>query len=105
MSVSQSSYRQIDVYDLGDATNVKGPKYDCTTCKFASSTGVLDADVKPMTLCPWIDFNINKELNRFGLKNGGPRNGPGLLVCNSTISLSRISQNLSYEFHFVMGSL
>lgn len=40
--------------------------------------GVLNADITPATVCPFIDFNINAQLNRFGLHNGGPQDG-GLL--------------------------
>lgn len=34
--------------------------------------GVLKPEITPATLCPWIDFNINSQLNKFGLRNGPP---------------------------------
>lgn len=34
--------------------------------------GVLKPEITPATLCPWIDFNINSRLNKFGLRNGPP---------------------------------
>lgn len=42
------------------------------------TVGVLNADITPATVCPFLDFNINAQLNRFGLHNGGPQDG-GLL--------------------------
>ena len=37
--------------------------------------GVLNGDITPATVCPFIDFNINEQLNKFGLHNGGPQDG------------------------------
>ncbi|KAK6382373.1 hypothetical protein LTS17_004260 [Exophiala oligosperma] len=69
---STSVYRHIDVFDISNATNVAGPTYDCTSCAIASnSSGVLDSAIVPATYCSWLDFNVNSQLNRFGLHNGG----------------------------------
>ncbi|EXJ92572.1 hypothetical protein A1O3_01124 [Capronia epimyces CBS 606.96] len=68
---SESRYRQIDVYDISQATNIKGPTYDCSSCAVASVDGVLKSGITPATHCPWLDFNVNSQLNRFGLHNGG----------------------------------
>jgi hypothetical protein len=40
---------------------------------------VLKAGIKPAAYYPFIDFNDNTQLAKFGLINGGPLNGPGLL--------------------------
>ena len=40
--------------------------------------GVVNSDVVAATVCPFLDFNINSELNRFGLHNGGDQDA-GLL--------------------------
>ncbi|KAH8811899.1 esterase-like activity of phytase-domain-containing protein [Xylogone sp. PMI_703] len=69
--VSTSVYRQIDVFDIDGATDIKGNKYDCATCAIASSDGVLDSAITPATYCPFIDYNLNEQLNRFGVHNGG----------------------------------
>lgn len=36
-----------------------------------ATAGVLNADIVPATVCPFIDINLNSQLNRFGLHNGG----------------------------------
>jgi len=76
---STSLYRHIDVFDISKATNIAGSTYDCSTCAVASnSTGVLNPAIVPATYCPWLDFNVNSQLNRFGLHNGGDQDA-GLL--------------------------
>lgn len=65
-----SVYRHIDIFNINLATDIKG-SYDCSTCAIASAAGVLKPAIKPAEYCPFIDFNINAQLNRFGLRNGG----------------------------------
>ncbi|KAK3991549.1 esterase-like activity of phytase-domain-containing protein [Cladorrhinum sp. PSN332] len=67
-----SVYRHVDVIDVKKATDVKGKKYDGFNESIASAEGVLKPGIKPATLCPWIDFNVNEELVKFGLRNGPP---------------------------------
>lgn len=68
---SLSVYRHIDVFDIASATDIKGSTYDCTNCSIASAKGVLKSGITPATYCSFIDFNVNSQLNRFGLHNGG----------------------------------
>ncbi|KAG9779971.1 outer membrane autotransporter, partial [Aureobasidium melanogenum] len=75
---SDSRYRHIDVYDVSKATDIHGPTYDCADCAVATIKGVLNPDVTPATYCSWLDFNVNSQLNRFGLHNGGAQDA-GLL--------------------------
>lgn len=75
---TQSVYRQVDVFDISKATNVKGAAADCSTCAVASTTGVLNSTITPATYCSWLDFNVNSQLNRFGVHNGGAQDD-GLL--------------------------
>ena len=42
------------------------------------AVGTLRPSIRPALNCPFIDFNINAELGKFGLHNGGPQD-PGLL--------------------------
>ncbi|KAF1355701.1 hypothetical protein EJ07DRAFT_131583, partial [Lizonia empirigonia] len=66
---SESIYRNADVIDISK-TNIKG-KYDAFNAQIASNKGVLKSDVVPATYCPWLSFNVNSQLNRFGVRNGG----------------------------------
>ncbi|KAI0186228.1 esterase-like activity of phytase-domain-containing protein [Xylaria flabelliformis] len=71
--VTQSVYRQIDVFDISNATNIKGA-YDCVnaTCTVASAdTGSLNGNVTTAEYCSFLDFNVNAQLNRFKVHNGG----------------------------------
>lgn len=66
-----SLYRHVDVLDLTGATNVLGGCGGlCNEAQLAPS-GLLDPDVTPVTLAPWLDINDAEELARFGLRNGG----------------------------------
>lgn len=81
--VTQSAYRQIDVVDISGATNIKAAgSYDCvdSTCAIADAdTGILKSSVKAATYCSFLDFNVNAQLNRFNVHNGG-KTDSGLLV-------------------------
>jgi hypothetical protein len=69
-SNSQSVYRNADVIDIFKATNVLG-QYDSFNGSIASGDGVLKFDITPAEYCPWLSYNVNPQLNRFGLHNGG----------------------------------
>lgn len=68
---SQSIYRHADIFDISQATDIKGEKYDCPTCSIASEDGKLKDSISVAEYCPFLDFNINSELAKFGLHNGG----------------------------------
>ncbi|KAF3916516.1 hypothetical protein ABW20_dc0101467 [Dactylellina cionopaga] len=69
-----SLYRQVDVFDISSATNIKG-KYDNfnESITVSASSKVLKAGITPAEYCPFINFNLNAELAKFGLHNGGAR--------------------------------
>jgi hypothetical protein len=71
---TQSIYRHIDVFDISSATNVKGNGHDCYTCHVASRDGILRGDIDAAEYCQWLDFNVNSQLRRFGVHNGGAQN-------------------------------
>jgi hypothetical protein len=75
---SLSRYRHIDVFDISNATNLASNTYDATAAAAASVNGVLANGIVPATYCSWLDFNVNSQLNRFGLHNGGDQDS-GLL--------------------------
>ncbi|KAI0163194.1 3-phytase [Pestalotiopsis sp. NC0098] len=67
---SESVYRQIDVFDVANATDIRA--YDCANCSVADpDTGILVDGVTAATYCEFLDFNVNSQLGRFGLHNGG----------------------------------
>lgn len=59
-------------------TNIKGSFADTTNGSIASSDGVLAGSITPATYCSFLDFNVNSQLGRFGLHNGGAEDN-GLL--------------------------
>ncbi|KAK5123335.1 hypothetical protein LTR85_002766 [Meristemomyces frigidus] len=77
-SSTQSIYRHVDVFDISNATDIKGAQADCYTCAVASTTGKLDTNVTAAQYCQWLDFNVNSQLNRFDVHNGGAQDA-GLL--------------------------
>lgn len=76
-SSSTSLYRHADIIDISNATNIKGNTYDCANCTVAPA-GVLNANITVATYCPFLDYNVNAQLNRFGVHNGGSQDN-GLL--------------------------
>ncbi|KAF2267865.1 hypothetical protein CC78DRAFT_576407 [Lojkania enalia] len=74
---TESKYRNVDVFDISRATNVKGKRTDSKGGQVAPG-GELKAGIKPAKYCPWLSYNNNDQLNRFGLHNGGPQDS-GLL--------------------------
>ena len=80
-SSSLSVYRHADIFDISPssgATDIKSPTNDAASGAIASITGVLNTNVRAAEYCPFLDFNVNSQLNRFGVHNGGPQDA-GLL--------------------------
>ncbi|USW47892.1 Putative Phytase-like domain-containing protein [Septoria linicola] len=71
-----SIYRHVDVFDISRATNIAG-KSDATASSIAPG-GVLLANTTASQYCSWLDYNVNSQLNRFGVRNGGAQSD-GLL--------------------------
>lgn len=70
-SSSLSLFRHADIFDISNATNIASPTYDSFNASIASTSGVLKSTITPATYCGFIDYNINAQLNRFGVHNGG----------------------------------
>jgi hypothetical protein len=76
-SSSNSLYRNADIIDVSSATNIAG-KADALGGAIASEKGVLKRGIVPATYCKWLSYNVNAQLNRFGVHNGGKQDA-GLL--------------------------
>ena len=77
-SSSTSLYRHADIFDISAATNIKSLANDAANGSIASATGTLNAGIKTAQYCSFLDFNVNSQLNRFGVHNGGAQDD-GLL--------------------------
>ena len=76
---SLSAYRQADIFSIAPpATDIKSHANDKANSSIASSTSVLKPGITPVTYCPFLDFNVNSQLNHFGVHNGGAQDA-GLL--------------------------
>ena len=75
---TRSTYRNADVIDISAATNVLGSRADEAQGQVASRDGVLKGDIVAATYCPWLSFNVDAQLARFGVRNGGAQ-GDALL--------------------------
>ncbi|KAL4988279.1 esterase-like activity of phytase-domain-containing protein [Aspergillus falconensis] len=74
-----SVYRQVDIFSVSNSTtDLKGAEYDSPTGSIASSKGALDSNITPAEYCSFLDFNVDSELAKFGLHNGGEQDS-GLL--------------------------
>ncbi|KAF3924508.1 hypothetical protein ABW21_db0201227 [Orbilia brochopaga] len=71
---TNSLYRQVDIFDISSATDIKG-KYDKfnDAITINSSSKLLKEGITPAVYCPFINLNLNEELAKFGLHNGGAR--------------------------------
>jgi hypothetical protein len=70
-SNTASVYRHLDIFDISAATDIHGPTFDSTGAAIADANGVLNNTITPVQYCPFIDYNNNAQLNRFGVHNGG----------------------------------
>lgn len=75
---TRSVYRHADVFSVLNSntsvTDIKGKKdYDTATGAVASSSGVLKEGINPAEYCSFLDYNVNSELAKFKLHNGGPK--------------------------------
>ncbi|KAK5088389.1 hypothetical protein LTR05_002607 [Lithohypha guttulata] len=61
---SLSRYRHADVFDITNATNVNGRQS-------VAPGGNLTSGIVAATYCSFLDYNVNSELAKFGLHNGG----------------------------------
>lgn len=66
---TKSIYRHVDVFSLHNATDIQG-KFDDYTSSFAPG-GKLLPRISPAKYCSFLDMNLNAELSRFGVSNGG----------------------------------
>ena len=69
-----SIYRHADIFDISrstGSTNIKKKANDVTLGAIASTSGELKDGIKAAEYCSFLDFNVNSELAKFGLHNGG----------------------------------
>lgn len=60
--------RQADLFDISNATDIHGTKFDRTTP--VAPGGVLDSTVVPATYVKFVNYLNSTQLARFGLHNG-----------------------------------
>ena len=73
-SSSLSIYRHADIFDVStssSATDIVSASNDAVNGSIASSTGVLKENIQAAAYCSFLDFNVNSQLGRFGMHNGG----------------------------------
>ncbi|PSR82285.1 esterase-like activity of phytase-domain-containing protein [Coniella lustricola] len=102
-SESLSVYRHIDVFDVSEATDIAGATYDCETCAVADSDGNLDSDITPATYCSFLDFNVNSQLGKFGMHNGGDQNSTLLNEKWESIALAPVDPENPGSNYFVIS--
>ncbi|KAF7597205.1 hypothetical protein BBP40_009545 [Aspergillus hancockii] len=68
---SQSKYRHVDIISIDEGSNIAHGYSDLINGSIASTKGVLIPNITAATYCPFLDVNLNSELIKFGLHNGG----------------------------------
>jgi hypothetical protein len=71
-----SRYRNVELLDTSQATNIAGSNYDGTVP--VAPGGKLADGIVPATLTPFIELNAQAQLSRFGLHNGEPNDRSNL---------------------------
>jgi hypothetical protein len=98
---SLSVYRQADIFSVlknHSVTDFKGQSdYDTATGAIASSKGVLKDGITPAEYCSFLDFNVNSELAKFRLHNGGAQDQ--YLLNEKWESLALVPVNPSKDGH------
>ncbi|KAG6360289.1 hypothetical protein INS49_011346 [Diaporthe citri] len=100
---SLSVYRHIDVFDVANATDIKGSEYDCEECAVASAKGKLDKAISPAAYCSFLDFNVNSELGKFGVHNGGHQDSGLLNEKWESIALAPVDPESHGEDYFIIS--
>lgn len=70
---TQSVYRQADVCDISNATDIKNVANDAFNGSIASTKGVLDSSIQPAQCCSWLNYNVNSQLDRLTFTTVVPR--------------------------------
>ncbi|KAI0682256.1 esterase-like activity of phytase-domain-containing protein [Earliella scabrosa] len=68
---NKSKYKQADLFDISNATDIHGTKFDDPSHPIAKD-GKLDKSITPATYESFVDFIDDDQLARFGLHNGKP---------------------------------
>ncbi|KAB8217684.1 esterase-like activity of phytase-domain-containing protein [Aspergillus novoparasiticus] len=68
---TRSVYRHADVVSIGNLTTDLKGTFDGVGASVASSKGVLKDGITPVEYCEFLDYNVESELAKFGLHNGG----------------------------------
>lgn len=92
-----SIYRNADVIDISKATNIKGSKNDDFNGAVASTKGVLNSNIVPATYCPWLSYNNNDQLGRFGAHNGGAQDPRLLNEKWESLALGPVAKDFASE--------
>ncbi|THH07772.1 hypothetical protein EW146_g9209 [Bondarzewia mesenterica] len=66
---NESAYKQADLIDISNATDIHGTEYDDPLNPIAKK-GVLDSSITPATYVGFVSFINGTQLARFGLHNG-----------------------------------
>ncbi|CAE6453719.1 unnamed protein product [Rhizoctonia solani] len=67
---AKSDYKQADLFDISDATDIHGTKFDGAAA--VAPKGKLDKTVVPATYVPFVNYLNSTQLSRFGLHNDEP---------------------------------
>ncbi|KAI1798159.1 esterase-like activity of phytase-domain-containing protein [Ganoderma leucocontextum] len=70
-SDSESSYKQADLIDITNATDIHNTKFDDPSNPIATD-GKLDDSINPATYVSFVSFIDSVQLARFGVHNGNP---------------------------------
>ncbi|KAI0330295.1 hypothetical protein GY45DRAFT_758973 [Cubamyces sp. BRFM 1775] len=68
---AKSSYKQADLLDISNATDIHGTSFDDPAYPIAKD-GNLDDSITPGTYVSFVDFIDDTQLGRFGVHNGKP---------------------------------
>ncbi|KAF4225752.1 hypothetical protein CNMCM8980_007375 [Aspergillus fumigatiaffinis] len=98
---TESKYRHVDIFSTDRATDIAGSVRDSVNGSVASNRGALDPGLLNATYCPFLDYNINSELKKFGLHNGGDQDASLLNEKWESLALVPIAEagsNISSEY-------
>lgn len=105
---SLSIYRHVDIFSVDKdtgATNIKSAANDAIGGSIASATGDLKPGIKPAVYCSFLDFNLNSELNKFGLHNGGAQDAGLLNEKWESLALAPVDANEGRDGEWFLFSL
>ena len=103
-STTESKHKQIDLFDVSNATDIHGTKFDEAANPIATN-GVLDSSITPAAYFAFVDMINATQLARFGLHNGDPADDTLIDAKWESIALAPVGDEAFPDDYFLFTAV